>query len=456
MVLLTFGSAEQLQNNLITVQFTYGLISPSGSLLRALLLTLNQSQLLCRTQSFVSYPGDIEVYGGPYLYLILQSCALYTFMVLYDSGWRPPMTVFKRKSEDLEKDVSGAAADVIQEENRTERSTDELRLLHLRKDFGSGAVVDDVTFGVPNGQVLALLGPNGAGKTTSISLIRGDLHPSSKSSEILISGHSVRKQRLAARQHLGVCPQFNSQDRVKVKEHLAFYARIRGVPEVAKNVAAVMEAVGLSTYRKRFAGQLSGGNQRKLSLATAIIGNPSVVLLDEPSSGMDALAMRNMWQAIRDVSAKRAVVITTHDMEEADALSDRAVIMDKRLLTVGSPSDLRDRHGKGVYQLHLVNAHDTGAAEMQAIRDWIVRNCPGVTLRHDHATSLHGQIRFKIVVEQTNHSSSQVAVSTNNVFVTLLKLLEESKERFGVEYYTVSSSTLEDVFMDVIQKNRSI
>ena len=460
MVLLTFGTAEQLQDNLNTVQYTYGLIAPAGTLLRALLLTLNQSQLLCRRQEFVSYAGDIEVYGAPILYLILQIFALYTFLVAFESGWRPPIEAFWRPSSpsaDTEKDVSGLSADALTEASRAEASEDELRLLHVRKSFGHRAVVDNVTLGVGKGEVLGLLGRNGAGKTTLLGLIRGVLNPSSRDSDILIADTSVRRNRLAARRYLGVCPQFNASDRLSVNEHMRFYARIRGVPDVNKAAENVMRAVGLSQYGKRLIPQLSGGNQRKLSLATAIIGNPSVVLLDEPSSGMDALAMRTMWKAIADVSGERAVVITTHSMEEASALSDRVAIMDRRILALGSPPHLRDRYGMGTYQVHAVHSKGSLATreEMHEIRDWIVASCPGAKLPNEPETVLHGQLRFQLKVEadQEEKGHEEASAPTNH-FLRLLKLLEESKERFGVEYYWVSHMTLEDIFLDVAAKAR--
>ena len=462
MVLLTFGTAEQLQNNLNTVQYTYGLIAPAGTLLRALLLALNQSQLLCRQQSFVSYPGNITVYGAPILYLLLQIFALYAFLVAYESGWRPPVAVFWRKSPkqiDTEKDVAGLSADAVAEESRAEASQDELRLLHVRKDFGRRTVVDNVTLGVGKGEVLGLLGRNGAGKTTLIGLIRGVLNPSSRDSEILIANASVRRNRLAARRYLGVCPQFNASDRLTVNEHMRFYARIRGVPDIHKSAETVMRAVGLSQYGKRLIPQLSGGNQRKLSLATAIIGNPSVVLLDEPSSGMDALAMRTMWRAISDVSGERAVVITTHSMEEASALSDRVAIMDRRVLALGSPAHLRDRYGRGTYQVHAVHSRGSMARmeELHAIRDWVVANCPGARLPNEPETVLHGQLRFQLHVEADDGAVSEKADGTarpTNHFLVLLKLLEEAKARFGVAYYSVSHMTLEDIFLDVAAKGR--
>lgn len=474
MVLLTFGSAEQFKANLNAVQATYGLISPSGCLLRVFLLSLNQSQLLCRDQAFVSYPGAITVYGGPYLYFILQCAGLYTFLVAYDSGWRPQVPMLRRSAQpikDFEKEYAGLASDVRAEEIRTEESCDELRLLHLRKDFRNETVVDNATLGVDRGSILSLLGPNGAGKTTTLGLIRGDLRSSSSDSEVLVSGLSVRTDKLAARRHLGVCPQFNALDRMTVKEHLSLYARTRGVPNVARSVVTIMEGVGIVQYSDRFTAQLSGGNQRKLSLATAIIGNPSVVLLDEPSSGMDALAMRTMWQAIRDVSSQRAVLITTHSMEEATALSDKVAIMDKRILSVGSPAELKNSHGKGVYQVHVALGRGSHATndDVWAVCNWIINRCSAARVLRGPMSVMHGQARFQIAFQQmriprkpvgrgntpdTARRESSVIPSSNNSLSGLLMALEESKQRFGVEYYSISPTTLEDVFLKIVGSNR--
>lgn len=469
MVLLTFGNAERLQNTLEIVQFTLGLISPSGTLLRVLLLALNQSQLLCREREFMSYPGDITVYGGPYLYFVLQIVGLYTYLVCHDSGWRPAFINFKSfrtPAKDDEKEANGSTEDVLHEAKRAETCRDELRLLHVNKEFRHKTVVDNATFAVDHGEALALLGPNGAGKTTTLGLIRGNIQPSTSKSEILISGHSIRTNRLTARNHLGVCPQFNAIDRLTVIEHLKFYARIRGVPDITGTVESVMQAVGLTQYRKRFIAQLSGGNQRKLSLATAIVGNPSVVLLDEPSSGMDALAMRSMWQAIQDVSSNRAVMITTHSMEEATALANRAAIMDKRILAIGSPGQLVERYGRGVYQLHIVHQKGPLATteELEHIQRWILQNCAGASARSRGVGSgaMHGQLRFQVVVENSAapqqgfvlHSDRTGGgdTSPSRGLVRLLELLEESKERFNVEYYSISPMTLEDVFLEIVAR----
>ena len=502
-MLLTFADAESLPTNLNILQYTLGLISPSGNLLRVLLVSLNQSQVLCRGQSIVSYPGDFDAYGCPILYLTLQAICFYIFLVWHDNGKPfPLLSIFQRNKElathDDESAIKSIPFDVRDETARVQYSDDKLKVLRLEKIFKRYKAVDNVTFGVGAGEKLALLGPNGAGKTTNLSLIRGDLRPSSRISDVLISGLSIRKDQLAARRLLGVCPQFNTMDLMTVHEHLAFYARARGVPDIHANVAKVMEAVGLTPYRKRMTGKLSGGNQRKLSLATAIIGNPTVLLLDEPSTGMDAVAMRVMWKAVRAICAGRAIIITTHSMEEASTLSDKTAIVDQRLLTIDTTSELTKRHGAGFYHVHIVLANGPASTpeEMQKVRDWVARSFQGATMHDRLYPDSRGQLRFQITTtaNQTpilpsnkppSSSSGESAVADNRLeksradtdsigialtttdtnpvktaasdqLITMLDTLESAKERLGIGYYTIGQATLEDVFLDVISRNRAL
>ena len=145
-----------------------------------------------------------------------------------------------------------------------------------------------------------------------IGLIRGDARPSDARSDILVKDISILRSRAAARSHLGVCPQFDAMDQMTAIEHLRFYARARGVTDVEHNVDQVLHAVGLAQFKSRMAGKLSGGNKRKLSLGIALMGNPAVLLLDEPSSGMDAASKRVMWRTLSSVSSGRSLVLTTH------------------------------------------------------------------------------------------------------------------------------------------------
>jgi ATP-binding cassette subfamily A (ABC1) protein 3 len=310
MSILTYSPIDKIDANVNIAHFTIALISPVANLTRALFISLNVFSLTCRDRAFASYPGAMTVYGGPILYLILQSFFLLGLLLLWDSGLLAGGLRAKFRRKDVEEKHS-TEEEVSNELTRVVSSQDGLRVLHLTKQFKDNLAVDDVTFGVPRGEVFALLGPNGAGKSTTISLIRGDIKPSGYGGEVLVENVSVAKHRAQARSHLGVCPQFDAMDTMTVSEHLNFYARIRGVEDPRHNAQEVMRAVGLQSYAGRMAAKLSGGNKRKLSLGIALMGNPTVLLLDEPSSGMDAASKRVMWRTLASVVPGRSLVLTT-------------------------------------------------------------------------------------------------------------------------------------------------
>ena len=305
--------------------------------------------------------------------------------------------------------------------------------------------------------MFSLLGPNGAGKSTTISLIRGDIQPSRRGGEILVENVSVSRHRAQARSHLGVCPQFDAMDVLTVNEHLDFYARIRGVPDPAHNVKEVMRAVGLQTYANRMAQKLSGGNKRKLSLGIALMGNPSVLLLDEPSSGMDAASKRVMWRTLASVVPGRSIVLTTHSMEEADALADRAGIMAGRMLALGTTDYLRRKHGSAYY-VHLVSkdAPHTSDVEMRRVRDWILEHFPHADVEEK---TYHGQLRFSVPVgrsylgEKGEELDQITSASESGGISALFSRLEHEKEQLNIEYYSVSQTTLDQVFLSIVGKH---
>jgi len=295
MSIYTFVDAADLDSALDTTNYVFCALSPIVCLTHAFFVSLNSFSISCEGESLISYPGTMRLYGSSILFLCLQIVVLFSLLVLHDSGkLRMNFGFLHRGSKppaprDAE-DNTFSEKDISDELRRVDSSNDGLRVVHLSKKFKKLQAVDDITFGVPRGEVFALLGPNGAGKTTTINMIRGELRPTA--GEIFVQNVPVAKNRAAARAHLGVCPQFDAMDRMTVMEHLVFYARIRGVENVDYNVDEVIRAVGLDEFRYRVAEKLSGGNKRKLSLAIALMGNPAVLLLDEPSSGMDAAAKR--------------------------------------------------------------------------------------------------------------------------------------------------------------------
>ncbi|KAK4888315.1 hypothetical protein LTR27_012766 [Elasticomyces elasticus] len=466
MCIITYLPAAQTDHGIEVASYTIGIFFPGANLLRALFLTFNEFSVLCHGTTIASYPGSWDVYGSCIAYLVLQSAAFGTFLVAYDSGWKPGfLTRKKHRAQELEEsdDVDPA---VFSEVVRVEECKDELRVLHATKAFGMNVAVQDVTFGVPKGETFALLGPNGAGKSTTIGLIRGDTRPSEGQSDILIEGTSIISHKAAARSNLGVCPQFDAMDQMTAIEHLRFYARARGVPNVENNVEQVLHAVGLAPFKSRMAGKLSGGNKRKLSLGIALIGNPSVVILDEPSSGMDAASKRVMWRTLRAVSAGRSLVLTTHSMEEADALADRAGIMARKMLALGTSDQLRKKHGDA-YHVHLVHrdAPNTSEIEMNEIKAFIRGTFPGADVED---RVFHGQLRFSVPndrtagyddtghkltpksAEGTTKSAPRTGISA------LFAELEASKEKLGFQYYSVSQATLDQVFLSIVNKHNVV
>lgn len=464
--IITYAPVTLIDSWVNIAHFTIALVTPSGNLLRALLLTFNEFSLLCTGRDSVrSYGGDILAFGGPILYLVLQFFLLMTFLIWWDSGGR--ISFFKRRTHRAKPDAELSESqdeEVHEELSRVTTGNDGLRTLHLNKDFGDNLAVDDVTFGVQKGETFALLGPNGAGKSTTISLIRGDLRPSFNDSEVYVEDKSIMHQRVAARNHLGVCPQFDAIDQMTVISHLRFYAKVRGVPDVEHNVREVMRAVGIQVYKDRMAAKLSGGNKRKLSLAIALMGNPSVLLLDEPSSGMDAAAKRVMWRVLGSVTHGRALLITTHSMEEADALAKRAGIMAKRMLALGTTDQLRRRHGDA-YHVHLVHrdAPHTSTEEMERVKSWVRTNIPTAEMEE---RTYHGQLRFSVpnaplekevnvgtkMISKANATISQQVTEGRGVSA-LFHLLESNKDELGFAYYGVQPTTLDQVFLNVVRKH---
>ena len=477
MSILTYAPTNKIDSYVNIAHFTIAIVTPVANLTRAMFVTLNVFSLTCRDRHFASYPGSMTVFGGPILYLILQSFFLFAILLWWDSG--PLLRRLRKtftKPTDTEEHTIAAEPEVSDELTRVASSQDGLRVLHLTKSFKHNLAVDNVTFGVPRGEVFALLGPNGAGKSTTISLIRGDIQPSRRGGSIFVENVDVTRYRAQARSHLGVCPQFDAMDTMTVVEHLIFYARVRGVHDPAHNVREVMRAVGLQPYKDRMAQKLSGGNKRKLSLAVALMGNPAVLLLDEPSSGMDAASKRVMWKTLSSVVAGRSLVLTTHSMEEADALASRAGIMAGRMLALGSTSYLRKKHGNAHY-VHLVHkgAPNTSEEDLQRIRDWVLESFPGADIE---VRSFHGQMRFSVPVNSSSlrqilsedreekeddvdaissEKETQLHLSRSDGqdqgISALFSLLEAHKEALGIEYYSVSQTTLDQVFLNIVGKH---
>jgi len=272
----------------------------------------------------------------------------------------------------------------------------------ISKTFGVGSnrkkAVRSLAVGMPRGQCFGLLGINGAGKTSTFRMITGEFAPTSGDTRVLVTGGgkrdylSIIKDLSKARAVMGYCPQFDGlQPNMTGKEHLQFYAQVRGVPteQIDGIVESLIEKMALRKYADRQAGTYSGGNKRKLSVAIALIGEPAVVLLDEPSTGMDPEARRFMWDVISASTAGRTIVLTSHSMEECEALCNRIGIMvGGRFSCLGSLQHLKNRFSEG-YSIDLRFEAGRGEAIFNAI---VASGIPAVVVER-HETELKLQVQ---------------------------------------------------------------
>lgn len=214
-----------------------------------------------------------------------------------------------------------------------------IQIMGLTKEYGGRRVVDRLELAVPAGELFALLGVNGAGKSTTIKMLSCLTVPTQGDAELL--GHSVRTDSHRAKEILAVSPQETAiAPNLTVAENLELMAGIYGRPR--GRVDEVTDQLGLGEWAKRRARTLSGGWQRRLSIAMALVSQPEVLFLDEPTLGLDVLARRELWGVIRGLKGHTTMVLTTHYLEEAESLADRIGVMNAgRLRAVGTAEELK-------------------------------------------------------------------------------------------------------------------
>lgn len=203
-----------------------------------------------------------------------------------------------------------------------------IELKNLRKEFGTKAAVKDISLQVKEGGIFALLGVNGAGKTTTIRMLNGLSKPTA--GEAYVLGKSIREDLDAIKQISDLSPQETSvAPNLTVKENLEFMAQIYGMNQkkASRKVEELMQQFSLKEIEKSKAKTLSGGWQRRLSIAMALISEPKILFLDEPTLGLDVLARQELWQILRGLRDKMTIILTTHYMEEAEELSDEVAVM---------------------------------------------------------------------------------------------------------------------------------
>jgi len=218
---------------------------------------------------------------------------------------------------------------------------------HLTKKFGDFVAVDDLNLSIAQGELFSLLGLNGAGKTTTIKMLSCLILPTS--GDAIILNKNLIKDSQYIKQKLNVSPQETAiAPNLNVQENLEMIAGIYGISknEIPRMVEEMVTVFNLTDVRKKKTKLLSGGMQRRLSIAMALITEPEILFLDEPSLGLDVIARRELWAIIRKIKDKTTIILTTHYLEEAEALSDRVAIMQKgRIKAIGTVDELLNQTG---------------------------------------------------------------------------------------------------------------
>jgi ATP-binding cassette subfamily A (ABC1) protein 3 len=270
-----------------------------------------------------------------------------------------------------------------------------------------------------------------------MSILTGDFPPTSGTAKV--KGYDIRTQMQNVRQVIGYCPQFDPLlELMTARELLFLFARLKGVPKskVDKLVDGLIIKIGLSKFADKPCGSYSGGNKRKLSLGLALIGNPSLVLLDEPSSGMDPVSRRFMWEIIRSARNERSIILTTHSMEECEALCDRVGIMvSGKLRCIGSIQHLKAKYGKG-YKLDIKLRDIPESSYQVDTKKFIESNFTGACLEEEYPLFL------KYEIPSSNVSLAQI-----------FKTIESAKSSLEIEDYNISQTSLEQIFLSIVKSH---
>ena len=262
---------------------------------------------------------------------------------------------------------------------------------------------------------------------------------------IFIDKNNTRTQLKQARQLIGYCPQFDALLlALTVKDHLRLFARIKGIKSswIDSVVQKIIARVGLENYENAKVNSLSGGYKRRLSVAIALMGKPQVLILDEPSCGMDPVARRQMWQVMESASQDSAVILTTHSMEEAEAVSTRLGIMaDGRMKCMGTAAELRERFSNGVEVFVQIHSGEDSTMEFEGQARSAIA---GISNFEGSGRS----VRF--VVEPVNK------LITIDFIATIFSFLEAGKNSGLVADYSVTQNSLDQVFRSIASRDHVV
>jgi ABC-2 type transport system ATP-binding protein len=299
-----------------------------------------------------------------------------------------------------------------------------IKVNELTKFFGKRSAIENLTFNAKKGEILGFLGPNGAGKTTTMRILSGFIPPTSGTVEI--AGFDLIEKSIEVRKRVGYLPEtIPLYPEMTVHEYLTFMADLRSIKEPEKQIKQVLEKVNLIDREKGYIGNLSKGMRQRLGLAQAIIHNPDVLVLDEPTIGLDPAQIIEVRNLIREIGQQHTVLLSTHILSEAEQLCDRVLIINKgHIVAEDTPERLQSRL-IGAQRVVLTIGGDSDGFEE------IVKNVPGVNFTHK---SGYGSLEFESLPGQDARASVARA------------LIQEGYELLELRSIGVS---LEDIFLQL-------
>ena len=320
------------------------------------------------------------------------------------------------------------------------RIQDVLSIYHLRKTYSHVVAVNDLTFGIHNRECFGMLGVNGAGKTTTFGMLVGDIASSDGDAFLFDETEtiSLHKNLKWFQSKLGYCPQFDALlTLITGEETLYFFARILGIPQenMKRDIDNLIGMVGLEKEAHQIAESYSGGTKRKLSIAIALLGNPKVLLLDEPTTGIDPISRRKIWKTLNYIKKNLdcSILLSSHSMDECEELCSRlAIMVSGRFRCLGSTQELKAKYGQGftvIITLKNFKGNDVDSYVIK-LQTEMQKLLSSAVMRDKHESFLY----FRIADPKEKWS---------NIFRQMITL----NEMFDFEDYYVSETTLEQIFL---------
>ncbi|XP_030920787.1 ATP-binding cassette sub-family A member 13 [Geospiza fortis] len=396
--------------------------------------------------SYVS-PFEMDFLGWIFVAMSLQGTLLHLLRLFlhWDLLWKSRGHCSVNSTDSPSEDV-----DVEMERQRLfggRTGNDVLLLYNLSKCYGGfskkNTAVENISLGIPRGECFGLLGTNGAGKSTTFKMLTGDIIPSAGRAVIRTPTGSEMDILSASSEGIliGYCPQQDALDELLTGwEHLYYYCTLRGIPkqDIHKVAEDLVNRLHLNAHADKLVRTYSAGTKRKLSTAVALVGKPQILLLDEPSSGMDPCSKRYLWKAIlKEVQDGCAAVLTSHSMEECEALCTRlAIMVNGAFKCLGSPQHIKNRFGEG-YSVKVWLSKEINCGRM--ILDCLQMHFPGTQFKGQHLNLLEYHVP-----------------RSQGCLAELFRVLENHKTFLEIKHYSISQTTLEQVFINFATQQQGV